>query len=283
MRAKKHLGQHFLKSKVVVEKIIAAGDVSVNDVVLEIGPGKGVLTESLLLRAEKVVAVEKDPDMISILSEKFADEIKTGKLILVSEDILSFNPNAHGLVAGKYKLIANIPYYITGEILRAFLETHPQPERMILLVQKEVAERIVARDAKAKPNGRPRESILSISVKAYGTPKIVARVPKKFFSPSPDVDSAVLAITNISKKRFEPKPTGRPWATPDGRPSISEETFFMLVKKGFSQKRKQLAGNIAELISKEKCAAFLRERNLPETARAEELSVSDWEALANTI
>ncbi|MEK7579141.1 MAG: 16S rRNA (adenine(1518)-N(6)/adenine(1519)-N(6))-dimethyltransferase RsmA [Patescibacteria group bacterium] len=259
MRAKKHLGQHFLKSRVIVEKIIGGGDVSSEDIVLEIGPGRGILTEELLCHAKKVVAVEKDPDMISLLSEKFADEIKKGVLVLVAEDILSFDPSAHGLSKGNYKLIANIPYYITGEILRAFLSERTQPERMVLLVQKEVAERIVANNGK--------ESVLSISVKVYGNPKIVLHVPKKFFSPPPDVDSAVLSITNISKKRFE---------------NISEKIFFEFVKKGFSQKRKQLAGNLEDLMPKEKTASFLAKRGLPKTARAEELTVDDWEKLTST-
>src|SRR3989344_3189802 len=157
MRAKKSLGQNFLTSHAVAQDIIAAAHITPDDVVLEIGPGKGFLTEGLLQKAKKVIAVEKDGRMVEYLKDKFREEIRNGKLELIHQDILSFDPAGCGLRVTGYKLIANIPYYITGEILRTFLSGDTQPSLMVLMVQKEVAERIVARDGK--------ESILSMSVK----------------------------------------------------------------------------------------------------------------------
>jgi len=219
------MGQNFLKSKPALNMMCEAGEVGEKYTVLEIGPGKGALTEKLLEKAGKVIAVEKDRELFEFLQEKFKDEIKNKKLILVEEDILDFNPTTYYLLPATYKIIANIPYNITGAILKKFLSCDNQPERMVLLVQKEVAERIVARDGK--------ESILSLSIKAYGTPKYVMKVSKRFFSPSPKVDSAIIAITNISKANFRSKE--------------EEELFFDLVKAGFAHKRKVLRKNLESL------------------------------------
>ncbi|MEN9405290.1 MAG: dimethyladenosine transferase, rRNA (adenine1518-N6/adenine1519-N6)-dimethyltransferase [Candidatus Parcubacteria bacterium] len=253
MKAKKSLGQHFLKSKRAIAKIISAAQLTTDDVVLEIGPGKGALTKALLESGARVIAIEKDNDMIEVLEQMFASEIESGRLFLIHDDVLMFDPTTHGLQQGRYKLIANIPYYITGEIIRRFLSEVAQPERMVLLVQKEVATRITARDAK--------ESILSLSVKAYGTPKLVMTVPVRDFSPAPKVDSAILSITDISHDRLS---------------SDEEEQFFTIIKQAFSQKRKQLAGTIPPLIPKETLVEFLTQQKLPVTARPEELSFDNW-------
>lgn len=250
MKAKKSLGQHFLKSKRAIAKIISAAQLTADDVVLEIGPGKGALTKALLESGARVIAIEKDSDMIEVLKQMFTHEIASGRLMLIHEDILTWNPN---LVAGSWKLVANIPYYITGEIIRRFLSEVAQPERMVLLVQKEVATRIAARDEK--------ESILSLSVKAYGTPKLVMTVPARDFSPAPKVDSAILSITDISHDRLS---------------SENEKQFFTIIKQAFSQKRKQLAGTIPPLVSKEMLVEFLTQQKLPVTARPEELSFDNW-------
>lgn len=195
MYAKKSLGQHFLTSTRAIESIIDAGDVVAEDIILEVGPGRGVLTEKLLVFAAKVIAVEKDRELIPILEEKFKKEIKSDKLDLLEKDVLEFDPETLRFYDLPYKVIANIPYYITGQFLRKFLETTYQPERMVLMLQKEVAERIVAKDKK--------ESILSISVKAYGKPRYVETVKAGSFSPAPNVDSAILSIENISKEFFD--------------------------------------------------------------------------------
>lgn len=226
-RAKKSMGQNFLKSQEALRMMCSAGEVNSTDTILEIGPGKGALTEKLLEKAKCVIAVEKDRDLIEILKEKFASEIKSKKLILIEDDILKFEFPLPLLREGisPYKVIANIPYNITGAIFKKFLSSDTQPERMVLLVQKEVAERIVARDGK--------ESILSLSVKVYGTPKYMMKVHKRFFSPEPKVDSAIVAITNISKNNFKTKG--------------EEVKFFNVVRTGFAHKRKVLRKNLENM------------------------------------
>ena len=180
MYAKKSLGQHFLKSERALSSIIESAKISPGETILEIGPGLGVLTEKLLDAGAKVIAVEKDDSLFVFLKEKFGEKIN-----LIHEDILDFDSND----LGKYKIVANIPYNITGAILEKFLSADNQPESMVLLVQKEVAERIVARNNK--------ESILSISVKAYGDPKYIEKVLAGSFVPAPNVDSAIILIKNM--------------------------------------------------------------------------------------
>lgn len=261
--AKKSLGQNFLKSKEAVRDIVSAADIQPSDHILEIGPGKGVLTEALLAKLSdngRLIAIEKDDRMIPLLRETFADQLASGKLILIHGDILEMTLEKLtecGLRDGQYKIIANIPYYITGQLLRMFLESNFQPSKMVLMLQKEVAQRIVARDGK--------ESILSISVKAYGTPKYIAKVPAKYFSPEPAVDSAILLIDGISKQFF-------------GKHAISESTFFETVKRGFSHKRKVLASNLE--IPAEKRARALAAIGLNEKVRAEEVMLEQWATLA---
>lgn len=249
-KPKKSLGQNFLKSDKIAQEIVEAGEVGAEDVVLEVGPGRGILTAELLKKAKKVIAVEKDEQLVEFLKEKFKEEIKNRKLEIVSKDILKFNPSDCQLSAGGYKIIANIPYYITSYFLRTFLEGDNQPSVMVLMIQKEVAERIVAKDKK--------ESLLSISVKAFGEPKIIRKVPAGFFSPAPKVDSAVLKIGNISKNFFK---------------DIGEQNFFETVKKGFSQKRKMLTNNL-----KADKSVFTT-CGIDEKARAEDVFLDQWKCL----
>ena len=232
----------------------SAGDVGENDTIVEIGPGKGALTEKVLERADKVIAVEKDRDLIPILSERFDAELIEEKLLLVEEDILTFNPKSHGLKAHGYKIIANIPYNITGAIIKRFLSETIQPERMVLLVQKEVAERIVARDGK--------ESILSLSVKAYGTPTYKMKVGKRFFSPAPKVDSAIIAITSINKDNF--------------KDTEDEEWFFMVIKAGFAHKRKVLRKNLEEVALLSDIDTAFANLEIDERTRAEDIKFPTW-------
>ena len=194
-----------------------------------------------------------------MLREKFSADISSGKLLLINADILDFDPSSYKLLPTNYKLIANIPYYITGALFKKFLEESVQPERMVLLVQKEVAERVVARDKK--------ESILSISVKAYGEPKYLGKVSASNFSPVPNVDSAILLIKNISKNFFD---------------TISEKEFFELVKTGFAHKRKQLIGNLKSKWEKIDLS-ILASCDIPAKARAEDLTSEQWKKLASKI
>jgi len=254
IKAKKSLGQNFLTSRKVVEDIVNAAEINGNDVILEVGPGKGILTEALLSKAKKVIAMEKDERFAEFLKEKFVPEIENGKLELIFDDILHHQGVAL-MVGGRYKVVANIPYYITSQFLRNFLSDKPeseQPAMMVLMVQKEVAERIVG----------TKESLLSISVKVYGRPEIVRKVPAGNFSPKPKVDSAVLKISNISKEFFR---------------DISEENFFEMVKKGFASKRKMLKGNLGV------DADFLTGCGVSEKARAEDLSIENWKCLVRTL
>ena len=260
MKPKKSLGQHFLKSRDALRKIIQAGEISRDDVILEIGPGKGALTEQLLAFGCQVLAIEKDKELVQYLQEKFQNEIKSGKLKLIEDDILNFDFKTYNLEPRTYKLISNIPYNITGAILKKFLSSSVQPERMVLLVQKEVAERIMGYGPRRKV-GVNKESILSISVKAYGEPKVIDRVPRRYFSPEPKVDSAIIAIKNISREFFN-------------RNDINEEKFWQIVKKGFAHKRKKLAGNLKNVIPDAVLAKY-------SDKRAEDLTLDDWIGLVS--
>ncbi|MFA6324823.1 MAG: 16S rRNA (adenine(1518)-N(6)/adenine(1519)-N(6))-dimethyltransferase RsmA [Candidatus Paceibacterota bacterium] len=248
-KAKKSLGQNFLKSVVALKEIIKAGEISSDDIILEIGPGKGALTEKLLEKCNHVIAIEKDRELFLLLKEKFVNEISDGKLILINEDILNFDVKRYKLES--YKLIANIPYNITGAIIKKFLTEENQPSLMVLMVQNEVAKRIVARDG--------HESILSISVKAYGEPKIIMKVPARYFSPAPKVDSAIIAIKNISRKNF--------------KENTLEQKFWEIVHAGFAHKRKKLSSNLKKYIG---VACVLELGN----KRAENLTLEDWIDLA---
>ncbi|HXK39786.1 MAG TPA: 16S rRNA (adenine(1518)-N(6)/adenine(1519)-N(6))-dimethyltransferase RsmA [Candidatus Paceibacterota bacterium] len=269
MKAKKSLGQHFLTNGKIIDRIVETAELSADDVVLEIGPGKGILTKALLKSGARVVAVEKDGDLIGHLQQTFSEEIGQRQLMLLHADVLAFNPTAQGLPEHHYKIVANIPYYITGEIVRRFLSETSQPSRMVLLVQKEVAERIVAcpergrraKDGKPLGQARGKESILSMSVKLYGTPSIALRVPKKYFSPVPNVDSAVLDVSDIHHS---------------GLSRHDEARFFEIVRLGFSQKRKQVLPLLSKEIKKQKLLQMLAKFDLPETVRAESLPLAAW-------
>ena len=250
--AKKSLGQNFLHAPNVISAMVHAGKISKGNTVLEVGPGKGALTIKLLETGEHIIAVEKDDRAIPFLQEKFANEIKTGQLELIHGDILEFNPEK----LKNYILIANIPYYITGEFIKKFLETTNPPLRIVVMLQKEVAKRIV--DSK--------ESILSISVKAYGEPKYLVTVPRKLFRPMPNVDSAVLIIENISKKFFLQE-------------KIGEKFFFEVLKAGFAHKRKVLIKNLEGKIPKERLESIWERENLSHNVRAEDLSPEMWKKI----
>ncbi|OGI63458.1 ribosomal RNA small subunit methyltransferase A [Candidatus Nomurabacteria bacterium RIFCSPHIGHO2_01_FULL_40_20] len=263
-KAKKSLGQNFLKSHLALRKIIEAGEVGKNDTVLEIGPGRGALTEKLLEKAGKVIAVEKDHELVEFLQKKFAKKISARSLVLIHGDILKFSPKDFNLKSGIYKLIANIPYNITGAILKKFLSGDEQPSMMVLMVQHEVAQRIVARSRKG---GTSKESILSISVKAYGEPRMIAKVPARYFSPAPEVDSAIIVIKNISKNLFR-------------REGVDEKKFWETVRAGFAHKRKILVGNLRIFDKKIDWNRVFREKSIKEKARAEDLTLKDWISLA---
>lgn len=270
-KAKKSLGQNFLKTKSVVYEIIKTANLNSKDIVLEAGPGKGILTQSLLQTAGKVIAVEKDDNLILLLQKEFAKEIKNDKLALVKGDILDFDFKKYGLKNGNYKIVANIPYYITSKFLRKTLSSDIQPSKMVLLLQKEVAERI------AKSG---KESILSISVKAYGEPKYVKTVKAGNFNPAPKVDSAILFIDNISREFFT-EHKGRSFV--ESFNGISEEYFFKIVKTGFAHKRKFLISNLRDFMDKENLEKIFERIKINKKTRAENLSVEEWGEFAQAL
>lgn len=267
-RAKKHLGQHFLTSQKALFDMVSAGDIHKDDLVLEIGPGKGVLTEKLLELARTVLAIEKDGELISLLKEKFFKQLESGQLVILQKDILTFDPSILKEYKKSYKLIANIPYYITGAIIEQFLSTSNQPERMVLLIQREVADRIIARDQKTGNLGG-KQSILSIAVSVYGTPKIVAKVPAGAFFPPPKVDSAIISIENISRDFFN---------------NCSEKLFFDILKHCFGQKRKQLLGSLKDFLEdRTRAQQVLQQADILEKSRPENLSKEDWKRLTQAV
>jgi 16S rRNA (adenine1518-N6/adenine1519-N6)-dimethyltransferase len=254
MQPKKSLGQNFLMHRRIAERIVMVAGAVESDTVLEIGPGTGMLTRALLEKAGKVIAVEADAELVLQLKETFNEEIKAGRLELIEGDVREFDPAA---VGGRYLLIANIPYYITGEIIRKFLTTPNKPASLTLLVQKEVAVRI----ARSK-----KESLLSLSVKVFGTPKYEFTVPRGAFFPAPNVDSAVLSVTNIHS----------PFASTD-----EEEHFFQILHAGFAHKRKQLAGNLSELYPPEVVKNALEQTGLKLTIRAEDVPLQAWQKMVD--
>ena len=257
------LGQHFLKHGWAARSLAYAAAIRDGETFLEIGPGKGILTKELLALGP-VVAVEKDEVLVGQLKDTFADEITTGRFRLIEGDVRDATPENLGLT--KYVVAANIPYYITGEIIRQFLTTTIQPRAMALLVQKEVAQRIIGHPSTAL--GVTKESILSLSVKAYGTPRLVEKVSRTHFSPPPSVDSAILAITDISKKFFD---------------SVTEENFFRVVRAGFASKRKMLITNLSVAYDKENVRRAFLSCTIGDKVRAEDVSLEKWKCLARNL
>jgi 16S rRNA (adenine1518-N6/adenine1519-N6)-dimethyltransferase len=258
-RAKKSLGQNFLKSNKYLSVIVDVAQIEKQDAVLEIGPGRGALTTKLLEKSNNVIAVEKDDLLIPLLKESFKKEITEGKLTLVHEDILNITPESLSLPK-EYKLVANIPYYITGAILRMFLSAKNPPKTMVLMLQKEVARRIIARDKK--------ESLLSLSVKAYGMPRYVDTVKAMYFSPKPNVDSAILLIENISKSFFN---------------NFNEDKFFSIIKAGFAHKRKILSKNLESVFEKTKIIQAFLDCEIDIKSRAEDIALDKWKNLAEKL
>ncbi len=267
IKPKKSLGQHFLHSKEIVTKIVDVSMVSPGDAVLEIGPGEGVLTAALLNAGARVIAVETDRQLIPMLQVRFDDAIRDGRLDLIHGDILNRKLEDeifHTDLAGDrpYKVVANIPYYITGALFRLFLEEYRQPTTLTFLVQKEVAEQIVGKHGK--------ESILSLSVKFYGDPTYAGKVGREHFDPPPKVDSAILIVDNISRTRWD---------------GVAEKKFFSVVKSGFRAKRKMLIGNLSDglHIPKDKLLTIFALLKISEKIRAEDLPITTWVSLVREL
>lgn len=283
LKAKKSLGQNFLQSESALKAIIETAELRPDELVLEIGPGKGALTEKILESGTKLLAIEKDTELITLLQKKFAEEICDGQFELINMDILEFDENILRKKSAKYKLIANIPYYITGQIIRKFLSAENQPEKSVLLVQKEVAQRIISRPDQngTDKNPKNKESLLSLSVKAYSEPKYVKTVPAGSFVPAPKVDSAIIALENISKDNFK-------HISENCEANIEEveDAFFEFLHAGFAHKRKTLLKNIRSIDKKNwqlLVSEYLNEKNINRRIRAEDLTLEDWLCLTEKI
>lgn len=253
LKAKKSLGQNFLNSKHVLERIIEVSNIKKEERILEIGPGTGFLTEALLNSGGNVIAIEKDSRAIELLKEKFKDFILHNRLQIIHGDIM--DDSAKYFPEKPYSIISNIPYYITGAILEKFIENEYRPEKITILVQKEVAERIVAKNKK--------ESVLSISIKAFGEPKFIAKVPRGAFTPSPKVDSAILTIENISDVLFKEN-------------NINIKDFFVIIKAGFAHKRKFAIRNLEKVIKKTTLEEIWKNQSLDPKIRPENIDLATW-------
>ena len=262
IKPKKSLGQNFLINERIYKKIIDAAEIQKGNTVIEVGPGLGTLTQFLLDTGAEVLAIEKDHKLAEYLKTKFADE-KRAKII--EENILGFQPQNYKLQITNYKIVGNIPYYLTSHLLRTVFEKWPTPKLVVLMIQKEVAQRIVA-----KP---PNMSLLAVYVQFYADPKIISYVSKNCFWPSRKVDSAIIKIT----------PRGQTSRQAGGQ--TSPDLFFRVVKAGFSQPRKQLSNNLSKILKmdRKKVNEWLSRNNIGSSQRAETLSIENWKNLTNSI
>ncbi len=275
IRPKKGLGQNFLVDPSHRARIVAAAELTAADTVLEVGPGPGVLTELIAAQAGRVIAVELDDRLIPLLRERFAGQ---SHVTIVHGDVLEFDirywvlgidraqsptSNTQYLIPNtSYKVIANLPYYITSAVIRHLLESEPPPELLVLTVQREVAERMVA--------APPEMSLLALGVQFYCTGQIVGRIPAGAFYPVPKVDSAVVRLV----RRSEP-----------AVPGVTADAFFRVARAGFSQPRKQLRNSLAAGlgISPGQAETWLVAAGIAAQRRAETLTLAEWGALTQTV
>ena len=255
-------GQNFLVDEKVLEKIIESANLKKDDVVLEIGAGFGTLTERLAQKAGKIITVESDRGILPILRRNL-ENYKNVEII--EKDVLSVVNYESKIMNYEYKIVANLPYQITSIVLRKFLENEPRPNEMMVMVQKEVAERICAISGEM--------SILAVSVQFFGQPEIIQIVPRSSFYPTPEVDSAILRISRIKNE------------SETNLKRIDVKDFFRVVKVGFSARRKQLHNNLANglRLKSEEAKNILLDLGLDIQVRAQDLSVDDWINLGNKL
>lgn len=251
----KSLGQHWLRNRNVLSYIADQAELTTDNTVLEIGPGQGTLTSELLRRAGKVVAIEFD----EVLARKLPAQFPGKKLEVITGDILKFDLST---LPKNYKVVANIPYYITNKIVQMLLTANNKPEITVLLVQKEVAARLAAKPGKM--------SILSVSAQVFADVTLGDIVPAELFSPAPKVDSQVVILRTRKKSFFD---------------NIDERDFFRIVKAGFSSKRKKLRSSLAGglKITKDEAEAILAKANISPDVRAESLDLDDWSRLVSVV
>lgn len=260
--AKKSLGQHWLKDEPTLKYISELGNIGPGDTILEIGPGQGALTKHLLQKAKKVVAVELDPYLAANLKKNISRHISSlsedrpwnGELEVVQGDILKFDLTK---LPRNYKVVANIPYYLTSNLLRVLAESTNPPSLMVLLVQKEVAQRIAANPGQM--------SLLSVSVQLYYKPGLGDVVPAQLFTPKPKVDSQIVILQRRPKPLFP-------------RTVLGNRGFFRIVKAGFSGRRKKLRSSLSAGLNIDKLVAekLLSDAGIDANLRAQSLSLEDW-------
>lgn len=251
---KKSLGQHFLNSAAIPREMCDAVEVKSGDTVVEIGPGTGVLTAELLRRGARVIALEADRRAIKVLEEKFKNEIASSQLSIEHADVRRFNLETLGLEDHSFKVVANIPYYLSGFLFRSFLSGSLQPQCLVFLVQKEVGKRVTVK-------GGEKESLLSLSVKAFGEPAYIKSVGRGHFTPQPKVDSAIILVRNINRDNFK---------------NLDQKFFFELLHLGFGQKRKQLLGNLSAKWKREELIDTFSTVGMDAKCRAEDLPLKTW-------
>ena len=257
LRARKGLGQHFLIDSTALDASILAAELFPDDVVVEVGPGLGILTEELASLVRRVIAIEVDSQMADLLSKRFA---ANPRVSILNEDILNFNIEKE--VAGSaYKVVANLPYYVAAPTIRRFLEADTKPDCMVVMVQKEVAENIVAQEGKM--------GLMSIGVQLYGKPSIVKYVSAASFCPAPKVDSAIVKIEVYKQPAV----------------TVEIESFFKVVKAGFSAPRKQLRNSLAKglFVEPDVAATLLDSAGISFQRRAETLSLQEWAELCEVV
>jgi 16S rRNA (adenine1518-N6/adenine1519-N6)-dimethyltransferase len=251
MRPNKSFGQNFLIDRSVLKKIVQAASIESDDEILEVGSGTGVLTRELAQKARRVVAVELERDMLTLLTETTKDY---KNVELIARNLLFLNPTEI-FAQTPYKLVANLPYYITAPTFRHFLENPNPPRLIVVMVQLEVAQRITANPGDL--------SLLAVSVQLYGTPTIIAQVPAHAFYPAPKVDSAILRID----------------VNPQAPLTQTErDSFFRVVQAGFSERRKQLHNALTHSLhyKNELIRDWLAAADIEASRRAETLSIPDW-------
>lgn len=254
LRPNTNAGQHFLLDESILESIVETAGLSREETVLEIGPGPGNLTVFLAQAAGRVIAVESDSNIIRVLEESTEE---FSNVEIVNQDVFQWRRQASDI--GDYKIVANLPYYITSKILREFISQSPKPKSLTLLVQDEVADRITARPGQM--------SLLSLSIQYYAEAHKVATVPRTAFWPKPEVNSAIIMIENLKENKPEDK------------------DFFQTARVGFSSRRKQLQNNIKSgfrLSTKDVLDVFEKVGINP-TARPQELTILEWDKLSSLL
>ena len=254
LKPKEILGQNFLVSEEVLEEILGVAEIQEGETVVEIGPGLGVLTGELVAAASKVIAIEKDERFAGLLKKVYSEN---KNLEIIESDVLKYNLEK---ISGPYKIVANIPYYLTSHLIQNLLALENKPKKIVLMVQKEVGDRLTAQAGEL--------SLLGISVQIFADVSIAAMVPKENFYPKPKVDSCIVVIDPREKFKIN-----------------DQKLFFRILKAAFAGKRKQLHNSLMNgfKLSKPQIEKILDEAEIKLSARPQELRIEEWIGLYERI